>query len=36
MNIIQQYELRYINFEQLSEELCGYGQVEESISIVLL
>lgn len=26
MNIIQQYELRYITFEQLSEEIWGYGQ----------
>ncbi|OOL43412.1 hypothetical protein B1P89_15655, partial [Enterococcus faecium] len=26
MNIIQQYELKYITFDQLSEEIWGYGQ----------
>ncbi|MBY3641132.1 hypothetical protein NMC72_07295 [Enterococcus faecium] len=26
MNIIQQYEQKYITFEQLSEEIWGYGQ----------
>ncbi len=26
MNIIQQYELKYITFEQLSKEIWGYGQ----------
>lgn len=26
MNIIQQYELNYITFEQLSEEIWGYGE----------
>lgn len=25
MNIIQQYELKYITFDQLSEEIWGYG-----------
>lgn len=27
MNIIQQYELKYITFDQLSEEIWGYGQL---------
>ncbi|MDQ2183238.1 hypothetical protein [Enterococcus hirae] len=26
MNIIQQYELRYITFDQLLEDIWGYGQ----------
>jgi len=26
MNIIQQYELQYITFAQLSEDIWGYGQ----------
>lgn len=26
MNIIQQYELKQITFDQLSEEIWGYGQ----------
>lgn len=26
MNIIQQYELQYITFDQLLEEIWGYGQ----------
>lgn len=26
MNIIQQYELKYITFEQLSDDIWGYGQ----------
>lgn len=26
MNIIQQYELQYISFEELSDEIWGYGQ----------
>ena len=28
MNIIQQYELRYITFDQLLEDIWGYGQLQ--------
>lgn len=35
MNIIQQYELKYITFDQLAEEIWGYGQMRLVLSVSL-